>query len=301
MTVSSATIAVAIPAHNEAALIGRCLDALAAQADAGPFKIIVLANDCSDDTASIARLPRGIDVRVIEIRMPDGRRGAGHARRLAMAHAGEFGTILLTTDADCVADPDWVAAHRAAFARGVDAVAGRVSGDWNEISLLPDRARAIGALEWEYLALLARAEALFAPRPHDPWPRHAQCCGANIGITRAMLERVGGVPALATGEDRALVAAVEAAGGLVRYDPAPHVTASARTMGRASGGMADALAARQSADYRSDEQFVPVDRLLERWDAVRRGQSSPPCTDRLRPAELAQELAKLRELVDRYA
>lgn len=65
---------VIIPAHNEANVIGRCLNSLLdrAPADAVP-EIIVVCNGCVDETASVARKvsPR---VRVIEL--PDGSKPA---------------------------------------------------------------------------------------------------------------------------------------------------------------------------------------------------------------------------------
>jgi glycosyltransferase involved in cell wall biosynthesis len=265
MRVTSAKIAIAIPAYNEAMLIGRCLDAIAAQEDAGDISVVVLANNCSDATADYARVRRTVPVTVVEHHFGPEERSAGHARRLAVAHAAESGEIILTTDADCIADRDWVAAHRRAFAGGVDAVAGRVSADWEELQHHPPDALRIGALEWDYLGLIGEAEALYDPRPHDPLPRHAQRCGANLGITRAMLERIGGVPAIAVGEDRALLAAVDDIDGKIRFDRGPHVTASARISGRAGGGMADALAARVCADYRCDDQFVAADLLVDLW------------------------------------
>ena len=298
MTIAESTIAVAIPARDEAALIARCLDALAAQRNPGTFAVVVLANDCSDNTAGIARQPRAIDVRVIECSLPVIERSAGYARRAAMAAAAPLCEIILTTDADCVADTDWIAAHRAAFARGVDAVAGRVSGDWAELEQMPAKSLEIGALEWEYLGLIAEAEGIFAPRAHDPSPRHAQCCGANLGITRDMLTRIGGVPAIATGEDHALIATVEASGGLVRHDPAPHVVASARMAGRAQGGMADALVARLSPDYRCDHQFQRAEVLVATWTARRDGRAARTASpERLRPSELPAEIARLRAMM----
>lgn len=322
-------IAIAIPAHDEEALIGRCLNAIATQSEAGDVTVVVLANDCSDGTSAEAGRARGLDIRVINHIFPAGQRDAGHARRLAVGHAAEMSDIVLTTDADCVPDPDWVVAHRRAFAQGVDMVAGRVSADWEELRHHPPDALRIGALEWEYLGLMATAEALFDPEPHDPAPRHAQCCGANLGITSDMLRRVGGVPAVPVGEDWALLAAVQRLDGRIRFDPGPHVVASARTSGRANGGMSNSLAARSSDDYLCDEQFVPADDLVFRWrahaaarQAWSRGQDIfavdglhtsldrglatfgaawaavifvPPA--RLCPATLPREIDRLRELV----
>jgi glycosyltransferase involved in cell wall biosynthesis len=55
-------ISVVVPAHNEAAVLDRCLDSLT-----GPgVQVIVVPNGCTDDTAGIARA-RG-DVGVVELR-----------------------------------------------------------------------------------------------------------------------------------------------------------------------------------------------------------------------------------------
>ena len=314
MSARSDRVAVAIPAHDEAALIGRCLDALAVQQDAGDYVVVVLANGCSDATAAIARQPRALAVEVIETAPPPSEQTAGHARRAALAAAADLGGLVLTSDADCVADPDWIAAHRRAFAAGADAVAGRVSADWEELRHQPEAALAIGSLEWDYLKLIAQAEAIFDPRPHDPWPRHAQCCGANLAITAAMLARVGGGPRVASGEDRALIAAVVAADGRVRYDRGPHVVASARTVGRATGGMADVLASRLSPDYRCDDLLQPADTLVSVWReraqarrAWRPGgafatfgaswAARAPVPVALSAADLPAEIARLRDLI----
>ncbi len=52
-------------AHNEAKVIGRCLDSLLDGTLPGELDIIVVPNGCTDDTAAIARTRR--DVRVIEL------------------------------------------------------------------------------------------------------------------------------------------------------------------------------------------------------------------------------------------
>ena len=57
---------VIIPAHNEAEVIGRCLDALFAGIEPAEMEVIVVCNGCADDTAALAR-SSGHPVRVIEL------------------------------------------------------------------------------------------------------------------------------------------------------------------------------------------------------------------------------------------
>ncbi|MFC0532188.1 glycosyltransferase [Phytohabitans kaempferiae] len=67
---------VVIAAHNEAAVIGRCLDTLLADAKPGEFDITVVANGCSDQTAAVAASRPG--VRVLDLATP-GKPGALNA------------------------------------------------------------------------------------------------------------------------------------------------------------------------------------------------------------------------------
>lgn len=56
---------VVIAAHNEATVLGRCLDALLGDAEPGEFDVVVVPNGCADDTARVASDRR--DVRVVVI------------------------------------------------------------------------------------------------------------------------------------------------------------------------------------------------------------------------------------------
>lgn len=56
---------VVIAAHNEAAVIERCLDSLLAEAEPGEFDVTVVANGCTDDTAAFAAARP--EVRVVEL------------------------------------------------------------------------------------------------------------------------------------------------------------------------------------------------------------------------------------------
>lgn len=243
---------IAIPARDEAARLPACLAALAQQQDLGGVAVLVLANNCRDDTAAIARalapdLPFRLEVR--EASLPPALSHAGGARRAAMEAAAELlaaeadprRAILLSTDADGRAEPGWLAANLAALAAGADAVAGAIAPDPAEAALLPAALRRQEAQEARYAALLDEMAALVDPDPHDPWPRHAAHSGASIALTLAAYRRVGGLPAVPVGEDRALFEALIRAEMRVRHCPAARVIVSCRLDGRAAGGMADTL------------------------------------------------------------
>jgi acetyltransferase-like isoleucine patch superfamily enzyme len=59
-------LSVVIPAHNEEAVLARCLDSLLADAAPGELEIVVAANGCSDRTVEIGR-SYGSPVTVIEV------------------------------------------------------------------------------------------------------------------------------------------------------------------------------------------------------------------------------------------
>lgn len=86
-----------IPAHNEEAVIARCLkSALAGATDPPGFEIIVAANGCSDRTAEIARSAAHC-AKVLEI--PVGSKtGAINAANRAASH---FPRIYLDADVEC--------------------------------------------------------------------------------------------------------------------------------------------------------------------------------------------------------
>lgn len=285
-------LVVAIPAKDEAALIGACLARLSRQTFLRPFGVVVLANNCLDETASLARDRQTgqMHVNVIEVDLPEAIANAGQARKLAMDAAAQLtkpSGVILTTDADAVADSNWLAEMRAAFASGNDAVAGAVSTNWDELSQFPKDVLEIGALEWEYQKLVAEIEALADPDPQDPWPRHNQNCGANAGITADFYAKIGGLPALPVGEDRAMFDAVRALDGRVRHSNLAHVTASARKIGRAAGGMADALLSRHDDGYLCDDLLEPV------TDLVRRAIWRRQCRAAWNAGELSQWLDKV--------
>ncbi|MBR0656240.1 glycosyltransferase [Roseomonas arctica] len=219
------------------------LAALERQAIDGPLRVLVLANNCSDGTADVARkAARRIALRVEEVTLASERANAGTARSLAMNAGVEWlredgyaDAVLISTDADTVPPPHWIAASLRAIEAGCDAVGG-------EIRLpdapVPDWLRLTRARVARYWSAVRRLAESIDPVPHDPWPRHGDHTGASLALTLSAYVAAGGVPPIPTGEDNALVAAVERCGGRVRHDPDVWTAVSVREDGRAAGGMA---------------------------------------------------------------
>ena len=265
---------VAIPVRDEEERLPACLRALALQRDRlGQFipptlvRIVVFANNCADQSASLARKLGGrlsLDVRVVEARLPPSSAHAGAARRGAMDLAeawleecGERDGVILTTDADSQAAPNWIAENLAAFEAGAEAVLGRIGLD-GEGKFLPEALHRRGELEEAYEGLLTELSWLLDPLEHNPWPNHATISGASLGITRAAYCGVGRLPRVPLGEDKALIALLSRQDARIRYCPSVQVVTSARTNGRAPGGVADTLLIRsKDPEAFCDEALEP--------------------------------------------
>ncbi len=175
---SAFTAAVVIPARNEARRLPTCLSALLPQIDEDVL-IVVVANNCTDSTAAAARA--SIPSRSLELIdcTLNAAQGVGEARRRGCARAiSLYPDIksLLTTDADCIAAPDWIARSRAHLTE-VDAVCGRVEpipGESGVVQRLPLEA---GANEAIYRDMVIQFYDLMAPEPHNPYPHHGGAPG----------------------------------------------------------------------------------------------------------------------------
>ncbi|MEX1827115.1 glycosyltransferase family 2 protein [Luteibacter sp. CQ10] len=252
---------VAIPVRNEAERIHSCLGALHDQRlPTDGFELLLVLNGCTD-----ASWHRALDVlshwrrpwRMVECVLPMGLDHAGGARAAALGMALERGTpAVLTTDADSLVGPDWVALNLAALDHG-DVVAGDVDIRDDERLALPAHLIERQRLEATYGALLDEIEACCDPLDHDPWPNHRTRSGASLGFRADALRRLPSLPAPPCGEDRALVAALAAHGARIRHDTRIRVGTSPRLAGRARGGMADTLR------YRIRRQNARCDPMLE--------------------------------------
>ncbi len=291
---------VVIPARNESRRIADCLHALAAQATED-LAVVLVANDCDDDTSARARdvaNGTGLSFELLDCALPRGA-GVGTARRLGCERALALwpeAQLLLTTDADCRPAPDWIARTRMHLAQ-VSAVCGEVRPMSAEISVLYAMEIWPAELESRYETLVMDFYRHFRPGPFGLDGDHGCAAGASLAFHVASYRAVGGFRDFLTGEDRDLVRRFKSAGIRVRHAGDVRVEASCRLDGRARGGMAKALRARaERTDYLIDEALPPAKSLIK---AALNGTLGPwplqvPAGARLRARELAPHLETLQ-------
>lgn len=103
-------VSILIPARNEATNIAACLDSLLQQSYPGPLiEVIVIDDHSTDNTAAIVQSYASKGVRLLSL--------ADHLASLTQSYKKAAitlgvsvakGSLILTTDADCVAPPEWV-------------------------------------------------------------------------------------------------------------------------------------------------------------------------------------------------
>jgi glycosyltransferase involved in cell wall biosynthesis len=236
-------IGVVVPAHDESATIGQCLDALAAAA-AHPqlggisVEVVVVLDRCTDDTGDRALQSRRLRVRTTAVRHHNvGKsRRAGFGEILTRRGESARNLWLATTDADTTVPPDWFAHQLAWRAQGFDALAGTVQVmDWS------------GHSESRRASFLAHQAKLGAGNGHG----HVH--GANLSFTADAYLAVGGMPGWAVAEDHGLWARMRFAGLRTLAAGDLTVTTSARLDGRARGGFSTFMQALPDDGSQPDE------------------------------------------------
>ncbi|CAM4239627.1 glycosyltransferase [Deinococcus marmoris] len=244
-------VVVAIPARDEAEGIGATLRALGAQMNGTgqPFQnfgVLLLVNNCGGGTAVRAKqaAPQGLKLRIEEVFLPPGEANVVGARRRALDRAAELagdGGVIVSTDADTRAAPDWLWALLQPLLAGADAAAGRIllGGDG---AALEEEVRRTHQLDDLYRLAACQLGARLNPDPADPWPRHWQHFGANLALSVRAYRAVGGVPQVLCLEDLALVRELRRADLTLRHTPDARVYTSARLSGRVAVGLSTQLA-----------------------------------------------------------
>lgn len=252
-------ISVAVPAFNEAASIAGALAALERQANLGGtrldprrYEVLVLANNCTDKTAAVARRfgkrhPR-MRLHVVEATLLDPHAHVGAARRLVMDEACRRLSalrvsrgVIASTDGDTLVSPRWIAAILGEVAAGADAVGGRIRSSMEEVAALENGAQRYYRQDKTYRLLRAAYESVLDPDPFNSWPRHFQYFGASLAVTVEAYIKAGGLPAVPVLEDMAFSDRLERIDARIRHSPLVSVMTSLRCVGKVGVGLSSTL------------------------------------------------------------
>ena len=231
MNARPAHVCVLIPARNEEELLPLCLasvkKALTALPEEVTSDLVVAVDSSTDRTWEIAvEQVEGFGIVVCT-----GAGIVGEARAVAAAGAlkrycGPLNRCwLANTDADCVVPPDWLTIQLMLAAKGIDAIAGTIDVlDFKEHHPIVE-------------------ERFRRTYPIAPDGSHPHVHAANLGLRANLYLQAGGWSKLVTGEDHDLWNRLSQAAARKISVNRTRVVTSARRIGRAPRGFADALAA----------------------------------------------------------
>ncbi|WP_234337382.1 glycosyltransferase family A protein [Kitasatospora phosalacinea] len=191
---------VVVPAYQEAARIDGTLRALAAQHDRD-FTLLVVDNGSTDTTGDrVLAFARTAPFPVHLITEPE--KGVGCAVDTGFRHAIARGaTLLARTDADCLPEPGWTGAARAAMRACGGLVCGRVTARRDEHG-------PVGRTVFRTLVALGALFGRIRPAHHrrhgylTPYRMHA---GNNMAITAALYLATEGMPRRPSPTDRTFI------------------------------------------------------------------------------------------------
>ncbi len=203
--VSHPSVAIVVPARDEAEGIAESLGSLLAQTYQGTFRVVLVDDNSTDDTGAIARALPGVG----RLAVIDGAaRPRGWAGKLWAVHQGVAATdeeLVLLTDADIVHDPRHLSTLVAEMlAARVDMVSEMVAlrcESFAEQALIP-------AFVYFFALLYPFAWV------NDGQRATAAAAGGTVLIRRAALERIGGIASISGAliDDCALAAKVKRGG-----------------------------------------------------------------------------------------
>ena len=296
---SDCRVSVVIPVRNEAENLPAVIQALANQVDNNGdslnpniYEVLVLANNCTDNTVEVARQLGNdyplLHMHAIPVSIPLEVAHVGKARQMVMDEAyrrlsliGRQNRIIASTDGDTQVAPDWISALLKEFDKGVDAVGGRIIACRSQTPEISPRVSLHYLRRIAHAYISAQIECFLDPQSHDCWPRHFQYYGANMAISAEMYGHIGGMPLVKDEEDVALYRQLKLADAKIRHSLEVRVRTSARRTGRATSGLSELLetlsnAAQHQSVLVESPEITEARILLRRylrqiWSALKNG------------------------------
>ncbi len=281
----SVKISITIPVRDEAENIEKMLQAFLRQSDLSgreldfaSFEILILANNCADNSTQIiekfSRENPSLNLYLKEIQLDADDANIGFVRRSLMnaacARLKTHGGVLMTTDGDTIVADDWIAANLNEIEKGADAVGGRIIISEKEIAKMDARCRQTHVLDEEYRILTAQIESAIDDLPFDKAPRHHQHFNGSFACTTAIYEKAGGIPDVKFLEDIAFFHALQRLDAKVRHSPQVKVYTSSRHVGRSEVGLSFQLNLWKNLNETGKDFLVEsVESIVERFTARR--------------------------------
>jgi hopene-associated glycosyltransferase HpnB len=195
---------IVVPARDEAGTIGVVIQSLLAQDYPGAFRLVLVDDNSSDETAAVAGTAALLQVLRLTHKPPG---WSGKLWALSQGVAAGDAPLLLLTDADIVHDPRHLSALVAQMQRSsVDMVSEMVKLNCTSLA---ERAL-VPAFVYFFQMLYPFA------RVNDPQSAVAAAAGGTVLIRRSTLQQIGGIEGIrgALIDDVTLARAVKKVGGI---------------------------------------------------------------------------------------
>ncbi|WP_457101133.1 glycosyltransferase [Microbacterium sp. P5_E9] len=221
------TVVVAVPVHNEAELLDRCLSALSVAAATAARRGIrcvvrIVLDGCTDGSRLIAEAHQFPTMTISAERVGDARARGIEAAMQELRHIPPQRVWIANTDADSAVPPNWIVAQCELAASGADVFIGTVRPDFADLSPRHQR-------HWV--------------RTHSSGTPNGHVHGASLGIRASTYTAAGGFEAVEEHEDVELVRRCLLLGANLRASATAEVLTSGRFIGRTPAGYAGYLRA----------------------------------------------------------
>lgn len=192
-------VSVIIAARNEEMMIGHCLQSLAGQSYPRHLLEIIVINDHSTDATAQRVISYGLaNAKLINLKdhVDGGAINSYKKKAIETGIALATGELIVTTDADCVAPPDWIrtiAAYYEASGAAFIAAPVKITGNKSLLSIFQ---------AMDFLCL----QGITGSSVHKKF--HSMCNGANLAYSKKVFYEVGGfkgIDNIASGDDMLLM------------------------------------------------------------------------------------------------